>query len=53
MLVAIWTLDTLPPPPRHVESDTLELKITVGKYTLFYSTIYVLCRVAACGGGDG
>ena len=31
----------------------LELRITVGKSVLFYSTIYILCRVAAGGGGGG
>ena len=47
---------TPPPPlPRHGESDTLESRITVGKSVLLYSTIYILCRVAAAGvsGGEG
>ena len=36
-------------------SYTLEPIITIGKYISFYSTIYILCRVAACGvvGGKG
>ena len=39
--------------PRRGESDTLELRITVGKSVLLYYTIYILCRVAVCGGGGG
>ena len=34
--------------------DNIELRITVGKSVLLYSTIYISCRVAACGdGGEG
>ena len=40
------------PPPCCGESDTLELRITVGKSILFYYTIYILCRVEACDGGN-
>ena len=43
------------PPPGRGEFDTLELVINVGKSVLFYSTIYILCRVPAgsVGGGEG
>ena len=49
-----WWRQCAPPPPSPCcgEYDTLELRITVGKSVLFYSTIYILCRVAECNGGD-
>ena len=43
-------LSPSPLPSRQGESDTLELIITVCKSILFYSTIYILCRVAALAG---
>ena len=38
------------PPSHRGESDTLELRITVCKSILFYSTIDILCRLAALAG---
>ena len=47
----IGSADTAP-PARCGEPNALESRITVGKYVLFYYTIYILCRVVVCGGGD-
>ena len=42
-----------PPPLRCGESNTLELRITVGKFILFYSNIYIFSRVLVCSSGIG